>query len=250
MPEPVRSEHDGHLNRYLHTGETHILGVPGREVTAVRKNGELFPMELSASEMVLRGERYFAGIVRDVTERRLAEQKISHLAHHDYLTDLPNRALFVDRLEHSISLAKRSDYKEAVLFLDLDGFKKINDTLGHGAGDLLLQEVALRLKKVIRSSDTVARVGGDEFTFVLNNIGDDEHAALVAKNIIVALSEPFDLQGQECHVGGSIGISLFPEDADDFETLLTQADEAMYLAKQSGKNTYKFFRDLPVKAKQ
>lgn len=250
MPEPVRSEHDDYLARYVRTGEAHILGVPGREVTAVRKNGELFPMELSASEMVLRGERYFVGIVRDVTERKQAEQKITRLAHYDYLTDLPNRALFLDRLERSIALAKRNAYKEAVLFLDLDGFKRVNDTLGHGAGDLLLQEVAKRLKSVIRSSDTVARVGGDEFTFVLNNIGADEHAALAAKNIIATLSDPFDLQGQECHIGGSIGIAIYPDDSNDVETLLQQADEAMYLAKQSGKNTYRFYRDLPQEAKQ
>lgn len=250
MPEPVRSEHDGYMSRYISTGQAHIIGVPGREVTAVRKNGELFPMELSASEMVLRGERYFVGIVRDVTERKLAEYKITHLAHHDYLTDLPNRALFLDRLEQSIALAKRSAYKEAVLFLDLDGFKQVNDTLGHGKGDLLLQEVALRLKKVIRSSDTVARVGGDEFTFVLNNISNDEHATLVARHILATLAEPFDLQGQVCHVGGSIGISIYPDDAQDCSMLLHQADEAMYLAKQSGKNTYKFYRELPAEAKR
>jgi diguanylate cyclase (GGDEF)-like protein/PAS domain S-box-containing protein len=249
MPEPVRSEHDNYLSRYIGTGQAHTLGVSGREVTAVRKNGEQFPMELSASEMVLRGERYFVGIVRDVTERKLAEQKIMHLAHHDYLTDLPNRALFLDRLEQSIALAKRSDYKEAILFLDLDGFKKVNDTLGHGTGDLLLQEVAKRLKKVIRSSDTVARVGGDEFTFVLNDIGTDEHAASVAANIIATLAEPFDLQGQQCHIGGSIGISIYPDDAHDFATLLRQADEAMYLTKQNGKNAYKFYRELHQEGK-
>ena len=250
MPEPARSEHDEYIGRYIRTGQAHILGVPGREVTAVRKNGELFPMELSASEMVLRGERYFVGIVRDITERKQAEQKIMHLAHHDYLTDLPNRALFLDRLEQSISMAKRSACKEAVLFLDLDGFKRVNDMLGHGAGDRLLQSVALRLKKVIRASDTVARVGGDEFTFVLNNIGSDEHASLVASHILATLAEPFDLQGQVCHVGGSIGIAIYPDDSQDFATLLHQADEAMYLAKQSGKNNYKFYRDLPAEAKR
>ena len=244
MPEPTRSEHDAYLNRYKETGEANIIGVCGREVVATRKNGEQFPMELSVSEMVLGGLRYFVGIVRDITERKLAEEKIAHLAHYDYLTDLPNRALFVDSLVHCIAMARRNSFKTAVLFLDLDGFKKVNDTLGHDAGDLLLRSVSKRLKETIRASDTVARVGGDEFIFVLNEIGSDENAALMANKIIAALSEPFELKGQQCHVGGSIGISIYPDASTDTETLIKQADNAMYLAKQSGKNTYKFYRDV------
>ncbi|MDD2914232.1 MAG: diguanylate cyclase [Gallionella sp.] len=244
MPEPVRSEHDGYLKHYLQTGQTRILGVRGREVTAIRKNGEQFPMELSASEMMLGGLRYFVGIVRDITERKQAEEKIAHLAHYDYLTGLPNRALFMEGVEHSMHLAKRNNYKVAIMFLDLDGFKKVNDTLGHDAGDLLLKGVAKRLKEIIRASDTVARVGGDEFIFVLNEIGSDENAALMANKIINALSAPFELKGQQCHVGGSIGISLYPDDSVDTEAIIKQADEAMYLAKQSGKNTHKFYRDV------
>jgi len=243
MPEPDKSKHDDYINRYLYIGEGHILGVRRREVTAIRKNGDLFPMELATSEMMLGGQRYFIGIVRDITERKLAEQKIAHLAHFDYLTDLPNRALFLDNLEHSVSLAKRNSYKAAVLFLDLDGFKQVNDTLGHDGGDLLLQEVAKRLKGLIRASDTVARVGGDEFIFVLSNIGSRENTALMANKIIAALSEPFNIKGQRCHVGGSIGISMFPVDSPDSETLIKQADAAMYVAKQSGKNTCRFYRD-------
>jgi diguanylate cyclase (GGDEF)-like protein/PAS domain S-box-containing protein len=243
MPEPSRSEHDSYLNRYMQTGEAKIIGVFGREMIAVRKNGEQFPMELSASEMVLGGQRYFIGIVRDITERKQAEEKLAYLAHYDYLTDLPNRALFLDHLEHDVSLAKRNNYKVAVLFLDLDGFKKVNDTLGHDAGDMLLREVSKRLRETIRASDTIARVGGDEFIFVLNVIGSDEDAALMANKIIMTLSEPFKIKGQQCHVGGSIGISLYPDGSKDPETLIQQADKAMYLAKQSGKNTYKFYQD-------
>lgn len=245
MPEPARSEHDTHINRYLHTGQSRVLGIRGREVMAVRKNGEQFPMEVSISEMVLGGLRYFVGIVRDITERKQAEEKIARLAHYDFLTDLPNRALFLDNLEHSISLAKRNNYKVAVLFLDLDGFKKVNDTLGHNAGDLLLQGVAKRLKETIRASDTVARVGGDEFIFVLNEIGTDENAALAANKIVTALSESFELNGKRRYVGGSVGIAIYPDSSKDPETLIKQADEAMYLAKQSGGNAYKFYRDQP-----
>ncbi|HXU94610.1 MAG TPA: diguanylate cyclase [Gallionella sp.] len=247
MPDPTRSAHDNHMKRYLETGETKIMGVSGREVAAVRKNGTQFPMEVSISEMVLGGQKYFVGIVRDITERKQAEQKIAHLAHYDYLTDLPNRALFLKCLEHSMLLAKRNHYKAAVLFLDLDGFKQVNDTLGHEAGDLLLQAVSKRLKSTIRESDTVARVGGDEFTFVLNDVESTEGAALVARKIIAALAEPLDLNGRYCHVGGSIGIAMFPDDAGDLDKLIRQADEAMYLAKQSGKNTHKFYLDVQQK---
>lgn len=247
MPEPDRSAHGVHMSRYLQTGEARILGVRGREVMAVRKNGEQFPMELSVSEMVLGGYRYFIGILRDITERKRAEKKIAHLAHYDYLTDLPNRAMLLDVLNHSVALAKRNKKKAAVLFLDLDGFKRINDTLGHDAGDLLLKGVSTRLKKTIRDSDTVARVGGDEFILVLDSIGTDENAAQVADKIIVALSKPFDLKEQASYVGASIGISIFPEDSDNPVKLVKQADEAMYLAKQSGKNTYRFYRDVVPK---
>jgi len=244
MPEPDRSKHDGYINRYLSTGQGKILGVRGREVIAVRRGGEKFPMELSASEMILGGHRYFIGIVRDITERKLVEEKLAYFAHHDYLTGLPNRILFLNRLEHATLLARRNKYKVAVLFLDLDGFKKVNDTLGHDAGDQLLREVATRLKEAIRASDMVARVGGDEFTFILINIGSYENASLMANKIIAALSKPFELKGQPCHVGGSIGISIYPDDAQDIEVLIRQADEAMYAVKQSGKNSHKFYRDM------
>ncbi|PIX04442.1 MAG: PAS domain S-box protein [Gallionellales bacterium CG_4_8_14_3_um_filter_54_18] len=244
MPESVHTEFDAYLYQYLHANHGKTSGIRGCEVIAIRKNGEQFPMELSVSEMVLGGMRYFIGIVRDMTERKQAEQKIAHLAHYDYLTDLPNRALFLDNLEHSLSLAKRNQYKVAAMFLDLDGFKKINDTLGHAAGDLLLQGVSKRLKQTIRTSDAVARVGGDEFTFVLNDIGADENASLVARKIITALSAPFDLDGQPSYVGASIGIAIYPDDAQNTEALVKQADEAMYLAKQSGKNTSRFYQEV------
>jgi diguanylate cyclase (GGDEF)-like protein len=196
-------------------------------------------MEISASEMALKDQRFFVGIVRDVTDRKLIEQQIRHMAHHDYLTGLPNRALFLDQLERAIHLARRNDYRLGVLFLDLDGFKQINDVLGHEAGDMLLKEVSRRLKEIIRSSDTVARMGGDEFTFVLNDIGMDENAANVAQKVIDALSVPVQLADRQCKIGGSIGISFFPDHAEDADTLLRLADEAMYIAKQSGKNTFR-----------
>ena len=245
MPSPYRSEHDAYISRYLQTGQGRIVGMHGREVMATRKDGVQFPAELSISEMALGGQRYFIGIVRDITERKAAEQKIVHLAHHDYLTGLPNRALFLDRLEQAIAHARRAGCKVALLFLDLDGFKRVNDELGHDVGDMLLQEVARRLADIVRASDTVARVGGDEFTLILDKVAAQEFASQVAGKIIDALSEPFDMEGGQCQVGGSIGISIFPDDSEDPGTLLKQSDEAMYLAKQRGKNRHRLYADVP-----
>jgi diguanylate cyclase (GGDEF)-like protein/PAS domain S-box-containing protein len=238
LTETSLQDYAADIEHYLKAGKA-AAGIRGCEVTAIRKNGKQFPMEISASEMALKDQRFFVGIVRDVTDRKLIEQQIRHMAHHDYLTGLPNRALFLDQLERAIHLARRNDYRLGVLFLDLDGFKQINDVLGHEAGDMLLKEVSRRLKEIIRSSDTVARMGGDEFTFVLNDIGMDENAANVAQKVIDALSVPVQLADRQCKIGGSIGISFFPDHAEDADTLLRLADEAMYIAKQSGKNTFR-----------
>jgi diguanylate cyclase (GGDEF)-like protein/PAS domain S-box-containing protein len=244
LPPEMQTHYRAHIRGILQSRKKGSTGIRGQDVVAIRKNGKQFPMELSASEMKIGDQRFFVAIVRDVTERKLVEQKIKHTAHHDHLTGLPNRILFIDRLEQGILQAKRSEHRTAILFLDLDGFKRINDTLGHGAGDQLLKEVASRLQSVIRESNTVARMGGDEFTLVLNDIGSHVNAATVAQKIIDVLSEQFKLNETGCHIGGSIGISIYPDHATDCEALLRMADEAMYAAKKNGKNTYRFYQNL------
>lgn len=172
-----------------------------------------------------------------VIERKQTEEKLQQLAHNDTLTGLPNRALFRDRLEQGLALAQRHQQELAVLFLDLDHFKEINDTLGHDMGDVLLRETANRLLDCVRKSDTVARMGGDEFTVLLTETKTAESPELVAKNILKALLEPFELNGTLRNVGCSIGIARYPEHGMDSETLLKNADAAMYHAKRK-RNTF------------
>jgi diguanylate cyclase (GGDEF)-like protein/PAS domain S-box-containing protein len=174
----------------------------------------------------------------DITEHKLTEERIQRVAHHDSLTGLPNRLLFKDRLDQAISLAKRNSRHLALLYLDLDKFKPVNDSLGHAAGDELLTQVAARIRRHVRESDTVARMGGDEFTVILHDIGRREDAEAVARKIIAAIAAPFQL-GSAMHpvdIGTSIGIVVYPEDAQSADALVTAADAAMYCVKQSGTN--------------
>jgi diguanylate cyclase (GGDEF)-like protein/PAS domain S-box-containing protein len=176
----------------------------------------------------------------EVGERRQAEERARHLANHDVLTGLPNRRLLKDRLGQALALAHRHHKSVAVMFVDLDRFKTINDTLGHEVGDKLLVAVADRLKRVLREGDTVARVGGDEFVVVLPELGKDRDAAVVARKILELLAEPFPVESHELRVTPSIGIAVAPGDGDDPETLLRHADAAMYEAKAAGRNTFHF----------
>jgi diguanylate cyclase (GGDEF)-like protein/PAS domain S-box-containing protein len=178
------------------------------------------------------------GLIRDITARKEAEQQIEYQAYHDALTGLANRRLFQEHLSLAVALAQRRARLVAVLFLDLDHFKVVNDSLGHSIGDELLREIARRLKAAVRDGDIVARVGGDEFTIVLQELHDRAAAAVVAQKVLRAVSEPLEISGHRLYVTTSIGITLFPEDGEDAETLLKNADAAMYRAKAGGRNTY------------
>ena len=184
-----------------------------------------------------------SGIVLDITDRKRAEKQVQFLAYYDGLTGLPNRRLLQDRLVKAIASARRRSELVAVLFLDLDRFKIINDSLGHSVGDLLLKEAAERLKRQVRDQDTVSRVGGDEFLVVLSSIPDIEAAAAAADRIVNAMSAEFRIQGRSLRVSCSVGISIFPEHGNDAETLIKNADAAMYGAKESGRNRFRFFSE-------
>jgi diguanylate cyclase (GGDEF)-like protein/PAS domain S-box-containing protein len=208
------------------------------EANGLRKDGSLFPQEISLTAIEGGG---MVCVVRDITERTYAEEQIKHLAYHDALTGLPNRLLFKDRLTVALSHAQRDHTRLAVLFLDLDRFKVINDSLGHNIGDQLLQAVAARVQACVRESDTVARLGGDEFTLLLQAMQRSEDAAPVAQKILEAVRYPFHLEGREFFITTSIGISLYPEDGLDAETLIKNADTAMYQAKEQGRDNYQLF---------
>ena len=184
------------------------------------------------------------GVARDVTEKKRAQETIHHQAYHDGLTGLPNRLLFRDRLNLSIIQAKRAGHMLAVMFIDLDRFKSINDTLGHAAGDYLLQSVAARLTKCLRESDTVARLGGDEFTLLLPQIADRHAAENAARKVLAALNQPFRIDQQNYSTSASIGIAVYPDDGDTLEALMQNSDVAMYDVKAQGRNNYAFFSEI------
>lgn len=175
-----------------------------------------------------------------LTRLKQTNEQITHLAHHDALTSLPNRILFYDRLNQAIAGARRDKESLAVLYLDLDGFKLINDTYGHDAGDALLREAARRIVACVRESDTVARMGGDEFTVILRNVHALHSNDRVVNGIVEAIARPFLQNGKNCSVSASIGIALYPDHGETAEQLVKISDAAMYLAKQSGKNCYRF----------
>lgn len=185
----------------------------------------------------------YRGVSREITDQRIAEQRIQHLATHDSLTDLPNRVMFSQLLQAALATGQRYDQKFSVLFLDLDRFKFINDSLGHDAGDHLLQEIAVRLKAAIRDSDTIARMGGDEFVVLLREVSSVDQVSVVARKLLAAAAEPFTLAAQECNVTASIGIAMFPLHGNDEQTLMKHADIAMYCAKDRGKNNFHFYAE-------
>jgi diguanylate cyclase (GGDEF)-like protein/PAS domain S-box-containing protein len=182
-----------------------------------------------------------AGTERDITERKSFEKEAWHRANYDFLTDLPNRSLFRDRLEQQVMLSERTGNLAALLFIDLDNFKEANDSLGHEAGDQLLKQAASRIRSCIRQNDTVARMGGDEFTIILTDFEEVSHVKKIANKVLKELAKPFLISGKKVLISGSIGISLVPQDASSSEELIINADQAMYKVKNDGRNSYRFF---------
>jgi diguanylate cyclase (GGDEF)-like protein/PAS domain S-box-containing protein len=245
MPEPYQSEHDGYMQRYLRTGVGKIIDVGGRKVQALHKSGKTIPVELVIGDLGGDEEhREFIAVMRDISMEQLEIDRLNDLANFDQLTGLFNRYSLEQRLDHAIAMAKRQNTILAVMFIDLDGFKAVNDTYGHDVGDELLKAVAAIFLQDLRESDTVARLGGDEFCMVLEGIGQPDNAANVAEKLRMEFSEPLAVMGHELDVTVSIGIALSSEDGANTAELLKAADTAMYAAKKNGKNQYMFYSSV------
>ncbi len=213
------------------------------EIWNRRKNGEIYPewLKITAVKNQSQHTTNYIAVFSDITDDVRAAERIQRLAYYDTLTDLPNRALLSDRLDLAIAHAKRGGSKCAVLFLDMDRFKNINDALGHSIGDQLLQSVAIRLKECVREVDTVARMGGDEFVVILDSMAETDSIMPVARKILHSLSQPYEIEGHNIRATPSIGISVYPDDGTDHESLIMSADSAMYHAKENGRNDFRFF---------
>ena len=211
------------------------------EANMLRADGTLVTLEFVGKVIVRDGKTLHMTVARDISDRKQAEARIQFLAHHDILTHLPNRAMLLERLQIMLNVAKRQGTQVGVLFIDLDNFKTINDSLGHYAGDQLLKRLAQRLQACLRSVDLVGRLGGDEFLVIISGLERTEDVIPIAEKIAECISEPFALEGQTLGVSGSIGISMYPQDGESTDTLIRNADAAMYLAKERGRSNFQFF---------
>ncbi len=257
VPEEHMDKHRNGLKKFRESGEGPLMNQT-HELPAVRKDGTEFPIEMAISAVRLGEEWHAVGVLRDISERKKMEEAIRQMAYYDSLTGLPNRLLFRERLDQLLLREKWKKRSAAVLFLDLDRFKTINDSLGHTFGDELLKVVAIRLEKCLREGDTVARLkegdtvarlGGDEFTILLQDLAKTDDISLVLEKILNAIKQPIEINGQEVFISASIGVSVFPDDGEDSDTLLKNADIAMYRAKSEGKNTFQLYTSaMSIKA--
>ena len=240
VPLQYREAHHRGLKHFLATGEGPVLNTR-IEIIGLHRNGHEFPIELSIAPFKIDGEYAFSAFIRDISEAKAADDKITKLAFYDALTGLPNRNMFYDKLEDEMKKSDSSGLPVVVMLLDVDRFKEVNDKLGHAQGDLLLVEAARRITACVRETDTVARLGGDEFTVILSEMKDINSANHIAQNIIESLAVPFQLLEDEVFVSASLGVALYPKDAQTADGLIVGADQAMYLAKNSGSNGFCYF---------
>jgi len=232
--------HQEKVDKFFENSSTRTMG-EGKELFAVKKSGEEFQIEISLNLAELNNDRVAITSLRDVTKQKRTESKVLHQANYDFLTQLPNRFLSLDRLSMSIEHAKRNKKQLAVMYIDLDDFKKANDVFGHQMGDRILVSTAAKLKNVMRSEDTVGRLGGDEFFVLIDNFSSKQGLSKVANNILEIFKKPFTMGKQSILLSASIGISVYPDDGDTVEELLVNADLSMYKSKNLGKNAFTFF---------
>ncbi|MEO1766205.1 bifunctional diguanylate cyclase/phosphodiesterase [Thiobacter aerophilum] len=241
VPEAQRDLHVRLRAEYWAAPRPRPMGKPGTHVLARRKDGSVFPVDVSLGPLPTEQGFKVVAAVRDASERKRFEEELLRQATHDALTGLPNQMLFRQLLQQAMMQADRDETLLAVMFLDLDGFKTINDTLGHGAGDALLKQVAARIRGAVRAADVVARQGGDEFTLLIAGVRQIPDVTRVADKLLAVVAKPYQIEGREVNVSASIGITLYPLDDADAEHLLRNADTAMYRAKREGRNRYSYY---------
>lgn len=239
LPIHLRERHAESMREYFTAPKPRAMGL--MDLKLMRKDGAMLPVDISLGYWDDEGTRHAIAYIRDLTERKKFEESLRHQATHDELTGLPNRWLFRLQLNQAITRARRLGLHVGVLFIDLDHFKTINDGFGHFVGDELLKQVGVRLRGVLRGNDTLARLGGDEFAILLSDLTHADEVVSVANKLLNALQEPYLLNHQHVHSGGSLGAAFFPDDAQDSDNLLRYADLAMYQAKQAGRGTYAFY---------
>jgi len=232
-----------HRRKLFETGAAQVC-----DLRLLKKDGSLFWARLESTivQNSINGNILYYTVIIDIAERKQMEHKLEEMASHDFLTGLPNRALLLDRFTMAAALAHRNKSRLALMSLDLDKFKSINDTFSHDAGDQVLKVVSTRLTGIIRASDTLARVGGDEFILLLLETSHAEDTVTIAQKILDSFTDPLSINGHNIHLSTSIGIAIYPEDAEDLETLIKKSDAAMYYAKGHGRNQFKFFGDSDV----
>ena len=235
IPQRFHAVHKEHVERLVQSNENDLVMHQEKSIFGLRKNSEEFPAESSIYVFNNGGERTFTAVLRDVSEAAKLQERLLHLASHDYLTTLPNRLLFDDRLATAISRAERNNKKMALLFLDMNNFKSINDRLGHQAGDISLKIIGERIQTHIRESDTAARIGGDEFALILEDINDRQAVEKTVHHLRGSLETAMILEQEEIIPSFSIGIALYPDDAGNAALLLKKADSAMFADKKSVK---------------
>jgi len=241
IPQRYRVAHENGMKRFLDSGETSVMDTV-IEIHALHRDGHEFPVEISVSVIDSPDLQEFSAYIRDISERKHAETVIWNQANFDSLTGLPNRNLLLQKLEHEIRSCDRSNQSLALMYLDLDRFKDVNDSLGHEMGDQLLIEISQRLQKIVREIDTVSRLGGDEFAIILGNIDDQLAVQPVCQELLDSLSRPYQLDNEKVFLTASIGVTFYPQDAKNIEALQRNADQAMYAAKAEGSNRYIFFK--------
>jgi len=239
LPEHLRVRHAQSMQNYFTAPHARAMGE--MDMKLLRRDGQLTPVDISLGHWEDDGAHYAIAYIRDLTERKRFEESFQYQATHDELTGLPNRWLFRLQLNQALTRAGRSGLRVAVLFLDLDYFKTVNDSFGHATGDALLVQVGSRIRSILRENDTLARLGGDEFAILLGDLAAPDEAVSVANKLLSSLQTVYRLQVQQVYSGGSLGVAFYPDDAQDSETLLRYADMAMYKAKQAGRGAYAFY---------